>query len=83
MAIQTFDFEGQQLTVRQICEIVPAFSDCQVRKHLKAGRNTRDAMLNWSPIEAARRGGRKGKQAAERAGFSQIAYGRNMQRKGN
>jgi hypothetical protein len=82
MTAQTFDFEGQQLTVRQIREIVPAFSDCQVRRHLQAGRNTRAAMLNHSPTEAIRRAGRKGKKAAERAGRSKIVYGFNINRKG-
>lgn len=82
MTAKTHEFEGQQLTVRQIQEIVPACTEGAIRGHLKAGRNTRDAMLNWSPLEAARRSGRKGAKAAEKAGFSQIAYGRNMKRKG-
>lgn len=45
----TFEFEGQQLTIAEICERVPALADASIRKHLKAGRNTAQAMLSHVP----------------------------------
>lgn len=52
------DFEGEQLTVRQIHLRVPALSERTIRDHLAAGRRTRTAMLAFDPIAAAARGGR-------------------------
>ena len=42
---KTHLFDGEQLTVREIAQRVPAMSLDAVRKHLRAGRNTRQAVL--------------------------------------
>lgn len=49
MKAARFDFEGELLTVAEIRERVPALSDPTIRKHLEAGRNTRQAMLTYRP----------------------------------
>ncbi|HKY46181.1 MAG TPA: hypothetical protein VJM50_24025 [Pyrinomonadaceae bacterium] len=59
-----FDFEGELLTVRQICERVPALTDAGIRSHLKAGRNTTQAMLTYDSSHVRRANGKK---AAKRA----------------
>ena len=46
------------LTVAQIHAIVPAISHSCIRNHLKNGRNTRSAMLNFSAAAVAAHGGR-------------------------
>lgn len=51
-------FEGEQLTVQQIHQRVPALSQRTIRDHLAAGRRTRTAMLSFDPAAAAARGGR-------------------------
>lgn len=37
---QTFDFEGEMLTIAQIRQRVQIVSDASLRAHLAAGRNT-------------------------------------------
>ena len=53
-----YEFEGQMLTIAQIHAIVPAISHSCIRNHLKNGRNTRHAMLNFSVAAVSARGGR-------------------------
>lgn len=47
-----YTFDGQELTTAQIRAIVPCFRTDAILKHLKAGRNTKDAMLNYVPPKA-------------------------------
>jgi hypothetical protein len=58
----TFDFEGQPMTVAQIHQIVPAVSKATLRFHLAAGRNTREAILNFNPAAGRARAGRRSKE---------------------
>jgi hypothetical protein len=51
MTAARYTFEGQQLTVAEIRAIVPAISDSSIRDHIRAGRNTRAAMLNHVPTQ--------------------------------
>jgi hypothetical protein len=44
-----YDFEGEQLTAAEVQRRVPALSESAVREHLRAGRNTREAMLTHRP----------------------------------
>jgi len=55
---KTFEFEGEQLTVAQIRERVPALTDASIRNHLQAGRNTRQAMLTVDQSAVRSRNGR-------------------------
>lgn len=50
--MKTHTFDGQELTTAQIRAIVPCFRPDAILKHLKAGRNTKDAMLNYVPPKA-------------------------------
>lgn len=59
--MKTYQFEGEYLTVRQIAERVPALSESTIRKHLAAGRNTRQAMLSVPSASSA-----NGRKAAAR-----------------
>lgn len=52
---ELFDFEGNAMTVREIRELVPALSDKAIRDHLRAGRNTRRAMLTHVPRQPKKR----------------------------
>ncbi len=45
-------FNGEQLTTPQIRLQVPCLSLSQIREHLAAGRNTKDAMLNHRQVYA-------------------------------
>lgn len=46
---QTFDFEGEMLTIAQIRQRVQIVSDASLRAHLAAGRNTASAILSHVP----------------------------------
>lgn len=46
---RTYEFEGELLTIAEIRQRVPAIADPTIRKHLEAGRNTRQAMLTYTP----------------------------------
>lgn len=50
--MKTYTFDGQELTTAQIRAIVPCFRPDAILKHLAAGRNTKDAMLNYVPPKA-------------------------------
>ena len=45
--MKTHTFNGEQMTVAQIRAIVPCLRSDTILNHLKAGRNTKDAMLNY------------------------------------
>ncbi len=62
-------FEGEELTVAQIRQRVPILSDRTIRKHLAAGRDTRQAMLNFDISAASARGGRKAARRAKADGL--------------
>lgn len=66
---RVYEFEGEQLTVAQIRQRVPALSADTIRNHLAAGRNTRQAMLAFDPAAALRLGGRRGRAASPMRGF--------------
>jgi FAD synthase len=57
--VKTYDFDGRMLTVPEIRERVPAISETAIRRHLKAGRCTKAAMLGYDVNEAYRRAGKK------------------------
>lgn len=43
------EFDGQQLTIAEIKKLIPVVSESSIRQHLEAGRNTREAILNYRP----------------------------------
>lgn len=49
MSVKKYMFEGEELTVSQIRQRVPALSDQSIRSHLAAGRNSTQAMLSHFP----------------------------------
>jgi hypothetical protein len=57
--VKTYDFDGQQMTVPQIHERVPAISEATVRRMLKRGLRTSSAMLAFDVSAANRRGGQR------------------------
>ena len=50
--MKTHKFNSAHMTVKQIRAIVPCFRPDAILKHLAAGRNTKDAMLNYVPPKA-------------------------------
>ena len=50
--MKTYTFDGQELTTAQIRAIAPCFRPGAILKHLAAGGNTKDAMLNYVPPKA-------------------------------
>lgn len=54
-----YNFEGEQLTVTEIRQRVPALADTTIRRHLAAGRNTRQAMLTFDSSKGIATSGRK------------------------
>jgi len=61
-----FLFEGEMRTVKEIQAIVPCMCDGTIRRHLRAGRNTRQALLAFDVGAAKSRNGRKGGSPAMR-----------------
>lgn len=53
MAARTYEFDGEQLTLAQIQERVPALSRRSITWHLDSGRTTRTAMLTFDGRAAA------------------------------
>jgi hypothetical protein len=51
----TYEFEGQQLTCAEICKLVPRLSRSSILWHLRQGRMTRIAMLQFDPRAARRK----------------------------
>jgi hypothetical protein len=49
-----YEFEGEMLTVAEIQKRVPRLTDPAIRKHLAAGRNTQQAILNHNGKPAKR-----------------------------
>lgn len=58
-----YEFEGQQLTVREIHEIIPALGREAISRRIAAGMTTRQQMLNFDAGAAWRAGGRRGRAA--------------------
>lgn len=52
-----YEFQGEMMTIAEVQKIVPRLSHTAIAKHLRAGRNTKDAILNHRPALAARKGG--------------------------
>jgi len=61
-AKKLYEFEGQMLTMPEICAMVPVLPKKTVWSHLVAGRNTRRAMLTFDSAAARRRGADKGRR---------------------
>lgn len=49
--MRLYEFNGQQMTTPEIQKLVPCLTMNTIREHLKAGRNTTDAMLNYFPAK--------------------------------
>jgi len=49
MVVKTFEFEGEQLTVKQICTRVTGLSETTVREKLAKGMSSRTEMLSTPP----------------------------------
>lgn len=60
--VARYEFDGEQLTVAEIRERVPALSASSIRSHLAAGRNTRTAMLSFNPSTARAAAGRRARR---------------------
>ncbi|MBN8740711.1 MAG: hypothetical protein BGP24_14735 [Lysobacterales bacterium 69-70] len=61
MTARRYEFEGQRMTVAEIRAIVPVISRSAVVQHIKAGRTTRQQMLQFDPRAAMRAGGKRGR----------------------
>lgn len=57
MKAKTYEFEGQQMLMADILAAVPAITRTAIQAHLKAGRNTRQAILTHTGRQQ-RQGGR-------------------------
>lgn len=57
--MNTYTFDGQLMTLAEIRQRVPVISEATIRDHLRAGRNTKQAMLSFSQTEALRQAGKK------------------------
>lgn len=57
--MNTYQFEGSQMTLAEVCKMVPRLSRAAVQRALAAGRNTRIAMMTFNPQAAAIAGSRK------------------------
>jgi hypothetical protein len=69
-----FEFEGEQLTLREIRARVPALSESNVRTLLRKGMRTRAAMLAYDPATWRREAGIRGRAAAEAGGFNDTMH---------
>lgn len=49
MTVKTYAFEGEQLTVKQICARVTGLSETTVREKLAKGMSSRTEMLSTPP----------------------------------
>jgi len=67
--MKRFLFEGREATIAEIRAIVPCLTDSTVRAHLRAGRNTKQAMLTFDFNAARRRGGQKGRKTVRAQGW--------------
>lgn len=76
MTAKRFDCDGEQLTVAEIRQRVPALSDSTVRAHLAAGRNTTAAILAFDPKRAQRAGGRVAANRAKAGGTARVCMHR-------
>lgn len=64
-------FDGEELTLQQIMQRVPAYGRTAIRRHLAAGRNTTETMLAFDHQAARHRAGVAGRAVSEaNSGFS-------------
>jgi hypothetical protein len=57
------------MTMAEIREQVPVISEATIRDHLRAGRNTKQAMLSYSQVEAFRKAGKKSARVGRSRGW--------------
>lgn len=69
MTAQRYEFEGEQLTLREIRARVPILGERTIVKRLALGLTTRIAMLSFDEKAEKRRAGLRGRAAAESAGL--------------
>ena len=67
--MKTHPFDGEQLTVQQIHQRVPALSERSICRALAAGRNTKQSMLSFDPRQAYRAAGKKSKASPKSRGW--------------
>lgn len=77
MSALRHEFEGEQLTLREIRARVPILGERTIAKRLALGLTTRIAMLSYDEAAEKRRAGVRGRAAAEAAGL-----GRSIERGG-
>lgn len=65
-----YTFDGHPMTLAEIRQRVPVISEATIRDHLRAGRNTRQAMLSYSQVEAFRQAGKKSARVGRSRGWS-------------
>lgn len=65
-------FEGERLTIKQIRERVPVFSETTISILLKKGFDTRVAMLSRDPTLRYRAGGIRNSERAKAAGLAPV-----------
>lgn len=64
-----YNFENQSLTVAEIQLLVPILSDRTIRRHLAAGRCTREAMLSYNPKAKYREAGKRSAKSGSSRGW--------------
>ncbi len=62
-------FDGHAMTVTEIHALLPALSETTIRRHLKAGRCTRAAMLAYDPATAYRNAGKRSAKTIRARGW--------------
>lgn len=75
MTAKKWEFDGELLTVAEIAERVPALNKSTILHHLKAGRNTRHAMLTFDHLAVQRAAGKRGAKTAGKT-MRKLQFGR-------
>lgn len=65
-------FEGRWQTMKEIAPLMPCLSPTTIKKHIIAGRQTRQEILQYNPDVARRAAGRRGSAVVKRMGFDRI-----------
>lgn len=76
--METFDFEGERLTHKDVAARTPAYHPRWILLALRAGCTTRADLTQREALNKAKshRGAIKGRQEAERQGMAKLLVGR-------
>lgn len=69
-----YDFEGQRLTLREVCSIVTGMGEDAIRAGLQRGCKTRRELLSYNLPAAKKRAGRMGGPSHWRASYPSRSF---------